>query len=161
MAKNTNYSKDRGTLENFNTNEKYSETGESEFSRESTIPLDQDEVLSIRHYNVGSLENHGRQKMRTREHKDDPSYDRPRGREPHSYRITDDMIKSDVREILYRHSEIDASLIEIFVKNSEVTLKGTVKDEAQKILAGSTVKSLAGVENIYNELIIAGDDRLQ
>lgn len=161
MSKSTNYSKDRGTLENFNTNDKYSETGESEFSRESTIPVDQDEVLSVRHYNIGSLENHGRQKMRTREHKDHATYDLSLGSGPHGYRRTDDMIKSDVREILYRHSEIDASLIEVIVKNSAVTLKGTVEDETQKSLAESAVKSLAGVENIYNELFIAGDKKIQ
>lgn len=65
MPRNTNYSKDRDTLENYNTNDKYSETGESEFSRESTIPCDQDEVLSVRHYNLGPLENHGRQKRKS------------------------------------------------------------------------------------------------
>lgn len=155
MARNTNYSKDRDTLENYNTNDKYSETGESEFSRESTIPYDQDEVLSVRHYNLGPLENHGRQKIRTREYKDEPSYSPSmRGRGPKGYRRSDDMIKDDVSEALYRHSEVDASLIEVFVKDGFVTLKGTVETRAQKKLAESAIDNLVGVEDVYNELSI-------
>ncbi len=160
MAKNTNYSKDRDTLENYNTNDKYSETGESEFSRESTIPYDQDEVLSVRHYNFAQLENHGRQKIRTREYKDEPTYTTSmRGRGPKGYRRSDDMIKDDASEALYRHSEVDASFIEVFVKNGFVTLKGTVENRAQKKLAEAAVDNLAGVEDIYNELSIQSEHK--
>ena len=155
MPRNTNYSKDRDTLENYNNNDKYSETGESEFSRESTIPYDQDEVLSVRHYNLGPLENHGRQKLRAREYKDEPSnYPSMRGRGPKGSRRSDDMIKDDVSEALYRHSEVDASLIEVFVKDGFVTLKGSVENRLQKKLAESAVENLAGVEDVYNELTL-------
>lgn len=158
MPRNTNYSKDRDTLENYNTNEKYSETGESEFSRESTIPYDQDEVLSVRHYNLGPLENHGRQKIRTREYKDEASYTPSmRGRGPRGYRRSDDMIKDDVSESLYRHSEVDASQIEVFVKDGFVTLKGTVESRAQKKNAEAAIENLSGIEDIYNELFIRSE----
>lgn len=155
MPSKTNYSKDRDTLENYNTNDKYSETGESEFSRESTIPYDQDEVLSVRHYNSGLLENHRRQKIRTREHKDEPSYSRSmRGRGPKGYRRSEAMIKDDVSEALYLHTEVDASFIEVFVKDGFVTLKGRVDTRAQKKMAESAIENLFGVEDVFNELYI-------
>lgn len=64
------------------------------------------------------------------------------------------MIKDDVSEALYRHSEVDASLIEVFVKDGFVTLKGTVETRAQKKLAESAIDNLVGVEDVYNELYI-------
>lgn len=160
MARKTNnYSKDRSTLENFNPDDKYSETGESEFSRESTIPYDQDEVLSVRHYNLAPLENHGRQKIRTREHKDEPTYSPSmRGKGPRGYRRSDTMIKDDVSEALYRSTKVDASHIEVFVKDGYVTLKGKVDTREQKKIAESTLENLVGVEDVYNELRILGDN---
>jgi hypothetical protein len=161
MARNTNnYSTDTDSLENYNFDGKYSETGESEYSRESIIPYDQDEVLSVRHYNLDPLENHGRQKIRTREYRDEPNYDLSmRGRGPGGYRRSDDMIKDDVSEALYRSSEVDASLIEVFVQRGFVTLKGSVETRHQKKLAESTIENLVGVEDIYNELRILQEEK--
>lgn len=159
MARNTNYSKDRDTLENFNYNDKYSETGESEFSRESTIPYDQDEVLSERHYNLGAVEDHGKKFVKRREESPDTYTPRPnyRGRGPKGYRRSDEMIKDDVSEALYRSTEVDASYIEVFVSNGHVTLKGTVQDRMQKKLAERTIDNLAGVDDVFNELRINQD----
>lgn len=160
MAKKTNYSKDRDTMENYNVDDKYSVTGESEFSRESTIPYDQDEVLSVRHYNLGPLENHGRQKIRMREHKDEPTYTPSmRGRGPKGYRRSDEMIREDVNEALYRSSEVDASEIEVFVKDGFVTLKGTVVSREQKKMAEASIENLAGVDDVYNELSIKSEQQ--
>lgn len=163
MIRNSNYSNDRNSQENYNNNDKYSETGESEFSRESTIPYDQDEVLSERHYNLSAVEDLGKRFIRRREeripeNKTPVSY---RGRGPKGYRRTDDMIKEDVSEALYRSSEVDASYIEVFVKDGHVTLKGTVDSRNQKKLAERTIENLAGVDDVYNELRIREESSLK
>jgi hypothetical protein len=157
MARNTNYSKDRNTLENFNDNDKYSETGESEYTRESTIPYDQDEVLSERHYNLGAVEDLGKKFIKRREDRSALDLPRPnyRGRGPKGYRRSDEMIKDDVSEALYRSTEVDASYIEVSVSNGHVTLKGSVQDRLQKKLAERAIENLAGVDDVFNELKIS------
>lgn len=152
----TNYSKDKDTLENFNTDDKYSVTGESEFSRESTIPYDQDEVLSVRHYNLGDHSHRGKERVRVRKEGTAPNQRLPdfRGRGPKGYRRSDSLIKDDVSEALYRSSEVDASEIEVFVREGNVTLKGFVTSRLQKKNAEATVEHLAGVEDVFNELRI-------
>ena len=148
-----NYSQDKDTTENFNVNGKYSETGESEFTRESTVPFDQDEVLSERHYTFGPLEFHGRQLSRSREPETEPTH-RPgyRGRGPKGYRRSDETIKEDVSEALYRSSEVDASHIEVSVSSGIVTLKGFVNDRNQKKMAERAVENLAGIDDVFNDL---------
>ena len=161
MARNSNnYSQDRDTMENYNVNDKYSETGESEFSRESTIPFDQDEVLSERHYNFGPDEHLGKQRVRSRERRSEPSTFTPnyRGRGPKGYRRSDDLIKDDVSEALYRSTQVDASYIEVFVDKGIVTLKGTVDTRDQKRLAEFAIERLAGVDDVYNELKVRARD---
>lgn len=150
-----NYSRDDDTTENYNIDDRYDVTGESEFSRESTVPYDQDEVLSERHYNFNPL--YGRKEVRVRT--TEPQNFRGRG--PKGYRKSDEAIKEDVSEALYRSSEVDASEIEVFVANSKVTLKGTVADRAQKKLAESTIEHIAGVEDVYNELHVLPRDKRQ
>lgn len=162
MSRNKNYSKDRDTLENQNVNGKYSETGESEFSRESTIPYDQDEVLSERHYHLGLAENLGKKIIRMRKIEPGPlRLPNYRGRGPKGYRRSDEMIHEDVSEALYRSSEVDASDIEVFVSNGDVTLKGSVTSREQKKAAEAAVENLAGVDDIFNELRVKSADHIR
>ena len=146
-----NYSQDRNSQEDNNYNDKYSITGESEFSRESTVPFDEDEVLTERHYTFGPLEEISRKYSRSREMPQEPRVNH-RGRGPKGYRRTDEMIKEDVSEALYRSSEVDASYIEVSVKDGIVTLKGFASDRYQKRMAETTIENLFGVEDVYNEL---------
>ena len=152
MARNPNYSGDRETEENFNYNGKYSETGESEFSRDMTIPFDEDEVLTERHYTFAPLEQIGRRRIRAREYKSEPSTPGFRGRGPRGYRRTDETIKEDVSEALYRNWDVDATDIEVKVSDGTMTLKGWVETREQKRKAESAIENLLGVENVYNEL---------
>jgi len=160
MARNpNNYSQDRDSQEDYNFNDKYSVTGESEFSRESTVPYDQDEVLSERHYTFGPLENISRKHYRSREPRSEPLTDH-RGRGPKGYRRSDETIKEDACEALYRSSEVDATNIEVFVQNGIVTLKGFVEDRNQKRMAENAIENLAGIDDVYNELRVrSGDDK--
>lgn len=153
MARNpNNYSQDRDSQEDFNVNDKYSVTGESEFSRESTVPYDQDEVLSERHYTFGPLENISRKFSRSREPRSEPISPGHRGRGPKGYRRSDETIREDVSEALYRSSEVDASEIEVSVDKGIVTLKGFTETRNQKKAAESAIENLAGIEDVYNDL---------
>jgi hypothetical protein len=72
MTKKKNYSSDKSTQENTDPFDKYVSTGESEFSRDSIIPLDEDEVLSERHFRLGPIESYGKRKLRAREARSAP-----------------------------------------------------------------------------------------
>lgn len=152
MARGTNYSREKDTEENVNASEKYSPTGESEFSRESTIPYDQDEVLSERHYSFSPMESIGRKRSRTREPRTEPSKDAFRGRGPKGYVKPDAKITDDVCEALYRHTGVDASFIEVSTQMGVVTLKGTVMSREQKRLAEEAVEHIGGVIEVRNEI---------
>lgn len=159
MPRNTNYSKDRGTQENFNPDERYSETGESEFSRDSAIPFDQNEVLSERHYSFGPMEVHGRKQSRAREPRSEPSLrESMAGKGPRNYNRSDDTIKEDANEALYRSTAVDASEIEVFVNAGTVTLRGSVLSREQKKMAEYAVENLAGVKDVFNELRIRSEE---
>jgi len=159
MIRNSNYSKDRDTEENFNDHEKYSETGESEFSRTTTVPFDENEVLSERHYSLSSMEDVGKRIIRRHDvplgRGTDKNYS---GRGPKGYQRSDEKIKEDVSEALYRSSEVDASYIEVFVTKGHVTLKGSVESRYQKKLAERTIEHLSGVIDVFNELHVKQEE---
>jgi hypothetical protein len=141
MARNSNdYSNELTSEENINRRGKYSVTGESEFSRENTIPFDEDEILSERHYALSPLEIHGRRYFRSREP------------ESESTRRPDAAIKSDVLEALYQNTQVDASFIEVNVEGAIVILKGSVTDEHQQTQAYFTADSIPGVRRVLSEL---------
>lgn len=160
MARNPNsYSQDRDSQEDYNIDDKYSVTGESEFSRESTVPYDQDEVLSERHYTFGSLENISRKRFRSREPRSEPENRDFRGRGPRGYRRSDETIREDVSEALYRSSEVDASEIEVSVHEGVVTLKGFTSDRYQKRMAEETIENLAGIDDVQNDIRVRNADQ--
>jgi hypothetical protein len=74
------------------------------------------------------------------------------GMGPKGYKRTDDRIHEDICERLTRHPGIDASEIEIKVKNGEVTLSGHVHERRYKHMAENVVDSVSGVKEIHNEL---------
>ncbi|HXH30661.1 MAG TPA: BON domain-containing protein [Bacteriovoracaceae bacterium] len=149
----SNYSRSSESQENVNRDEKYDGTGESEFSRESTIPFDENEVFTERHFNLTS-----------RFH---PSADRNyhngnrshsvndfRGKGPKGYQRSDIKIKDQVSEALYRCTQVDATDIEVSVTNGDVILKGTVTDRFQKKWAERTIEHLSGVTDVHNHVTI-------
>jgi hypothetical protein len=150
---NKNYSSDHQTQENINFSEKYDATGESEFSRDLTLPFDQNEVLSERHYHLSPLGIYGKKRLRINRNliQSEPGH---RGKGPKGYKRSDDKIKDDVNEHLYRSTAVDASEIEVFVKDGIVTLKGSVKSRNQKVMAEDAIEYVPGVKDIFNEMII-------
>ncbi len=76
------------------------------------------------------------------------------GKGPKNYRRSDDRIKEDVSEALERNAHIDASEIEIDVKDSVVTLRGHVEDRQTKRLAEDLVSGIYSVKDVRNELTV-------
>jgi hypothetical protein len=84
--------------------------------------------------------------------------ERPRedyiGRGPKGFRRSDERIRENVSEALYYHKDIDASDIEVHVKNAVVTLSGSVENRFQKYLAEDVVDSIPGVGEIRNDISV-------
>lgn len=74
------------------------------------------------------------------------------GKGPKGYRRSDERIREEVSEALSAHGDIDASEIEIEVKEGMVTLTGTVESRQIKRLVEDTVEGISGVQDVKNEL---------
>ena len=75
-----------------------------------------------------------------------------RGKGPKGYTRSDERIKEDVNDRLSDDPYVDASEIEVTVKNCEVTLTGTVNSRNEKRRAEDVVDSISGVKNVENRL---------
>lgn len=80
------------------------------------------------------------------------------GKGPKGFKRSDERIKEDISEILTHHPEIDASDIEIEVKDGDVTLSGVVPQRAMKHLTEDIVERCMGVHDIQNQLRVKRDD---
>lgn len=76
------------------------------------------------------------------------------GKGPKGYRRSDERMLEEVCDILTEHGDIDASQIEVDVKDSIVILKGMVENRRIKRLAEDAVEGVAGVRDVRNELEI-------
>src|SRR5262245_48685933 len=74
------------------------------------------------------------------------------GRGPKGYTRSDDRIREDISDALMDDHDIDASEIEVDVKDGEVMLRGTVDSRDAKRLAEDLVESVSGVKNVQNSL---------
>lgn len=74
------------------------------------------------------------------------------GHGPKGYVRSDERIREDVCEALYRNPYVDASGIDVSVKEGHVTLKGDVESREAKREAEICIENLSGVEDVLNEL---------
>ncbi|HEY8538933.1 MAG TPA: BON domain-containing protein [Steroidobacteraceae bacterium] len=75
-----------------------------------------------------------------------------RGRGPRGYKRSDERIREDVCECLTEDDYIDATNIEVQVKDGEVTLSGTVNTREEKRRACDLIEDLPGVKDVHNNL---------
>ena len=75
-----------------------------------------------------------------------------RGVGPKGYRRSDDRIREDVCERLTVDERIDASNMDVIVKDCEVILSGTVNSREEKRRAEDLIESLSGVKDVNNNL---------
>jgi BON domain-containing protein len=78
------------------------------------------------------------------------------GRGPRGYRRSDRAIFEEVCERLTVHGYIDATEIDVEVRQGVVTLTGIAPDRRQKRLAEETIENVAGVQDVQNNLRLAG-----
>lgn len=77
-----------------------------------------------------------------------------RGRGPKGYLRPDDRIREDVCDCLTDDPHIDASEVEVAVKNGEVTLTGKIDSRAARRHAEELAEIISGVKHVQNNLRI-------
>jgi hypothetical protein len=73
------------------------------------------------------------------------------GKGPKGYKRSDERIREDVCDHL-SDGWIDASDIEVSVKDGEVTLTGTVTERRMKHIAEDMVERVSGVQDVHNQI---------
>ncbi|HEX6860003.1 MAG TPA: BON domain-containing protein [Caulobacteraceae bacterium] len=81
-----------------------------------------------------------------------------RGRGPKGYRRSDDRIREDISDRLTDDAWLDASNIDVEVKDCEVILKGEVASRQDKRHAEDLAESISGVRNVQNLLRVSDGD---
>lgn len=81
------------------------------------------------------------------------------GRGPRNYRRSDTRIAEDVIDALTDDPDVDASDIEVEVRDREVTLTGFVDDRRQKRRADDDALGVPGVEDVHNRIRVRRRDR--
>lgn len=82
------------------------------------------------------------------------------GKGPKGYKRSDDRIREEVCEALSRSAEVDASDIDVTVKEGMVTLSGTVESRMAKREAEMCVEHLSGIEDVHNEIRVKKNEGL-
>jgi BON domain len=80
------------------------------------------------------------------------------GRGPQGYKRSDERITEDINEELTQDPELDASDVNIEVRNGEVVLKGTVPDRESKRRAEEIAESCSGVKDVMNQIRIKREE---
>ncbi|MDY6947855.1 MAG: BON domain-containing protein, partial [Pseudomonadota bacterium] len=79
-------------------------------------------------------------------------YGQHRGRGPKGYKRSDDRIREEVCDCLTEDDRLDASNIDVAVKDGEVTLTGFVSARHDKRWAESLAERISGVKEVQNSL---------
>lgn len=76
------------------------------------------------------------------------------GRGPRGWSRSDDRIREEICEDMARHGHLDASHLQVEVRDGEVTLEGEVPNRLQKRLAERIADEVLGVVDVHNRLSI-------
>ncbi|MCC7369092.1 MAG: BON domain-containing protein [Chloroflexi bacterium] len=74
------------------------------------------------------------------------------GRGPRNYQRSDERIREDICEALTQHGEIDASAMEVDVRQGVVTLRGVADSGRVRRLTEEIVEEITGVQDVENQL---------
>lgn len=84
-----------------------------------------------------------------------------RGKGPKAYQRSDDRIREDINDRLTDDEYLDASDIEVKVKDCEITLGGFVSNRADKRRAEDCAEQVSGVKHVQNNLRIRENQQMQ
>lgn len=73
---------------------------------------------------------------------------------PKNYKRPDERIYEEICEVLTLDPDIDATEVEVDVKDGVVTLKGFVETKTLKRYAESAIEHIYGVKDIHNEITL-------
>jgi osmotically-inducible protein OsmY len=82
-----------------------------------------------------------------------------RGRGPKNYQRTDERIREDVCERLTYDERVDATDIDVDVREGVVRLSGTVDDRYAKRLAEDVAESVRGIRDVENQIRVRRESR--
>lgn len=83
------------------------------------------------------------------------------GKGPKGYKRSDEKIHDEICDLLTTHYDIDASELEVEVKEGVVTLGGAVESRRTKRLAEDLVADMNGVKDVRNQIkVLSHDSRL-
>jgi hypothetical protein len=82
------------------------------------------------------------------------------GRGPRGYKRGDERIREDVCDRLTDDSRIDASDVDVAVKDGEVTLAGSVRSREEKRFAEDLIEHVSGVRDVNNNLKVKAADEV-
>jgi hypothetical protein len=80
------------------------------------------------------------------------------GRPPKNYKRSDELIRDEICKRLALTPEIDATDIEVIVKDGEVTLRGFVDDRFAKRLVEDITECTFGVRDVLNEVRVGSQE---
>lgn len=92
-----------------------------------------------------------------RRHRDEMRNGPHKGKGPKDYTRSEERIKEDVSDQLSDDSFLDASGIEVGVKDGDVTLNGVVDSRYSKHRAEDLAEDVTGVKNVQNNLRVVED----
>ncbi len=81
-----------------------------------------------------------------------------RGRGPKNYKRSDSRIHEDISDRMSEDGWVDATDVEVSVKEGEVELRGTVPDRFSKRRAEDIAESVSGVRNVENRIRVSQQD---
>lgn len=127
MNSDSRYSNDPRSEEDKNFFDKYSSTGDGQFSIDESFPLDS-EVSAERHYD---------------------SFVDGNAKAP---KKSDNVIYEEICEILMQTPQIDSTELDVIVQDGDVTLKGFVENREVRALAEEITAEISGVHTVFNQL---------
>ncbi|XGC81586.1 BON domain-containing protein [Bdellovibrio bacteriovorus] len=74
------------------------------------------------------------------------------GKGPKNYQRSDERIYEEICEILTLDPDVDASDIEVEVRNGEVTLSGTTETKSLARYVENSIEHVTGIKNILNRI---------
>jgi osmotically-inducible protein OsmY len=77
---------------------------------------------------------------------------RPFPRGPKGFKRSDERLKDDIAERLMYQNDIDVSDVSLDVKDSKVTLEGTVPERWMRFAIDDLAESVIGVESVENNV---------